>query len=64
MADNIEELDVPPLKSGGGMSKKLRIMAVAVVVLVMLCVFGVYTWNWVKEKRAEEASDSLRRQAR
>ncbi|MCU1142249.1 hypothetical protein LRM36_10675 [Stenotrophomonas maltophilia] len=58
MADNIEELDVPPLKSGGGMSNKLRIMAVAVVVLVMLCLFGVYTWNWVKEKRAEEASDS------
>ena len=58
MADNIEELDVPPLKSGGGMSKKLRIMAVAVVVLVMLCLFGVYTWNWVKEKRAEDASDS------
>ena len=44
MADNIEELDVPPLKSGGGMSNKLRIMAVAVAVLVMLCLFGVYTW--------------------
>ncbi|MGV6941983.1 TrbI/VirB10 family protein [Stenotrophomonas maltophilia] len=58
MAENIEEIDVPPLKSSGGMSSKLRIMAVAVVVLLIFCLLGVYTWNWVKQKRAEEASDS------
>lgn len=59
MQNEIEEQDIPPLKSGGGMGGKLRIMALAAIVLVFFCIFGVVAWKWVKEKKAEEESQNV-----
>ncbi|WNH54848.1 TrbI/VirB10 family protein [Stenotrophomonas oahuensis] len=59
MQNEIDEQDIPPLKSGGGMGGKLRIMALAMIVLVFLCIFGVVAWKWVKEKKAEEESQNV-----